>query len=166
MTHLSAFLEKMKQAKLPQVVIDTFAYYYDQVVSGATGMIPDDEIRPVDPAEIVAAATLDRYIPAGRAVLAQTVQIVLNGGLGTSMGLTGPKSLLQVKDNKTFVQIIIEQAAASGVGLAFMNSFTTDTQTRAAIRALAPRWSSIAITWAPRWIRRCWAISAPLDCRS
>lgn len=132
-------MNKMRQADLPRVVLDTFAYYYDQVVSGATGMIPDDEIRPVASTEIAAAAALDSYIPAGRAVLGQAVQIVLNGGLGTSMGLTGPKSLLKVKDNKTFLQIIIEQAETSGVGLAFMNSFTTDAQTRAAVRALAPQ---------------------------
>lgn len=139
MTHLSAFMEKMRRAKLPPVVLETFAYYYDQVISGATGMISDHEIRPVPGTEIADAAALDRYTPAGRAVLGQAVQIVLNGGLGTSMGLTGPKSLLQVKDSKTFLQIIIEQAANANVGLAFMNSFNTDAQTRAAVRALAPQ---------------------------
>jgi UTP--glucose-1-phosphate uridylyltransferase len=139
MSHLSTFMEKMRRAHLPQVVLETFAYYYDQVISGATGMISGDEIRPVDGTEIAEAAALDRYLPAGRAALGQAVQIVLNGGLGTSMGLTGPKSLLQVKDSKTFLQIIIEQAATAGVGLAFMNSFTTDAQTRAAVRALAPQ---------------------------
>ena len=34
---------------------------------------------------------------AGEAALDRTVMIILNGGLGTSMGLTGPKSLLTVK---------------------------------------------------------------------
>jgi UTP--glucose-1-phosphate uridylyltransferase len=139
MTHLPHFMEKMRAANLPQIVLDTFAHYYSQVISGATGMIPDTEIRPVEKAEIVHSATLESYIPAGRAALGRSVQIVLNGGLGTSMGLTGPKSLLQVKDNKTFLQIIIEQAAASGVSLAFMNSFNTDAQTRAAVQSLAPQ---------------------------
>ena len=139
MTHLPAFIDKMKQEKLPQVVIDTFVYYYDQVISGATGLISDEEIRPVDKGEIADAASLGAYAPAGRAALNQAVLIVLNGGLGTSMGLTGPKSLLQVKQNKTFLQIIVEQAAASGVRLAFMNSFNTDAQTQAAVQVLAPR---------------------------
>ena len=139
MTHLPAFMAKMRQANLPQVVLDTFAYYYELVLSGATGMIPDAQIQPVDASEIAAAATLNSYIPAGRAALGQAVQIVLNGGLGTSMGLTGPKSLLQVKDNKTFLQIIIEQAEAVGTCLAFMNSFNTDAQTRAAVTALDPQ---------------------------
>ena len=139
MTHLPAFMAKMRQANLPPVVLDTFAYYYDLVTSGATGMIPDAQIRPVDKNEIATAATLESYIPTGRAALGKAVQIVLNGGLGTSMGLTGPKSLLQVKDNKTFLQIIIEQAEAGGGDLAFMNSFNTDAQTRAAVAALAPK---------------------------
>jgi UTP--glucose-1-phosphate uridylyltransferase len=139
MTQLAAFMAKMRQADLPQVVLDTFAYYYDQVIEGATGMIPEKTIRPVDKTEIADATALDSYIPTGQSALGQTVQIVLNGGLGTSMGLTGPKSLLQAKDNKTFLQIIIEQASASGVRLAFMNSFNTDAQTRAAVAALSPR---------------------------
>jgi len=137
--HLPVFKEKMKQAGLPEVVVDTFAYYYEQVVSGASGMIPDPTIRPVDKSEIADAATLDSYISAGRDALDRTVQIVLNGGLGTSMGLTGPKNLIKVKDDKTFLQIIIEQAAASGVRLVFMNSFSTDAQTRAAINKLDPQ---------------------------
>lgn len=137
--HLPVFMAKMRQAGLPKVVIDTFAYYYEQVVSGATGMIPEPTIRPVDKSEIADAATLDSYISAGKDALKQTVQIVLNGGLGTSMGLTGPKNLLKGKDDKTFLQSIIEQAAASGVRLVFMNSFATDAQTRAAINMLAPQ---------------------------
>jgi len=132
-------MAKMRQAGLPEVVVDTFAYYYEQVVSGATGMIPESTIRPVDKSEIADAATLDSYISAGKDALEQTVQIVLNGGLGTSMGLTGPKNLVKVKDDKTFLQIIIERAAASGVHLVFMNSFATDAQTRAAINMLAPQ---------------------------
>ena len=33
----------------------------------------------------------------------------LNGGLGTSMGLEKAKSLLEVKDGKTFLDLIAEQ---------------------------------------------------------
>ena len=38
MTHLPAFMDKMRQANLPQVVLDTFAHYYDLVSTGATGI--------------------------------------------------------------------------------------------------------------------------------
>jgi hypothetical protein len=50
--HLPVFKAKMRQAGLPEVVVDTFAYYYEQVVSGAAGMIPESTIRPVDKSEI------------------------------------------------------------------------------------------------------------------
>jgi len=41
--------------------------------------------------------------------LEQTAVLKLNGGLGTSMGLEKAKSLLPVKDGKTFLDLIAEQ---------------------------------------------------------
>lgn len=138
MTFLTDFIEKMRREHLPQIVVDTFAFYYDQMISGTTGIIPDGVIRPLDRVEITNAATLTHYNPVGSNALAQTVLIIVNVGLGKSMALTGPKSLLQFKDSKTFLQIIIEQATAGCVRLAFMNSFNTDAQTRGAVQALVP----------------------------
>ena len=40
--------------------------------------------------------------------------IKLNGGLGTSMGMTRAKSLLEVKDGLTFLDIIVRQAQQLG----------------------------------------------------
>jgi UTP--glucose-1-phosphate uridylyltransferase len=42
-------------------------------------------------------------------LLAKTAVLKLNGGLGTSMGLEKAKSLLVVKDGKTFIDLIAEQ---------------------------------------------------------
>ena len=42
----------MKTAGLQPVVIDTFAWYYEKVLSGDKGMIFNKDIRPVDPHEI------------------------------------------------------------------------------------------------------------------
>ena len=42
-------------------------------------------------------------------LLEQTAVLKLNGGLGTSMGLEKAKSLLPVKDGKTFLDLIAEQ---------------------------------------------------------
>ena len=44
-----------------------------------------------------------------QALLAKTAVLKLNGGLGTSMGLEKAKSLLEVKDGKTFLDLIAEQ---------------------------------------------------------
>ena len=44
-----------------------------------------------------------------QALLSKTAVLKLNGGLGTSMGLEKAKSLLEVKDGKTFLDLIADQ---------------------------------------------------------
>ena len=59
----------------------------------------------------------------------------LNGGLGTSMGCPYPKSLVKVRGNKTFLDLICEQVHelntrwGSNIPLLLMNSFYTDKKT-------------------------------------
>ena len=90
--HLPAFISKMKSEGLPPLVIDTFAYYYGEVLKGATGLVYDRDIQPVARDEIESYANLIEYGIKGVDVFDQTVRIILNGGLGTSMGLTAAKS--------------------------------------------------------------------------
>ena len=104
--HLPSFQEKMRQEGLPEVVIETFAHHYRQLSAGETGMIPDAGIAPLEPDEIPTLDAVAGYAEAGEARLEQTIQIVLNGGLGTSMGLNKAKSLLPVKDGLTFLDVI------------------------------------------------------------
>ena len=54
------------------------------------------------------------------------------------MGLTGPKSLLTVKDEKTFLEIIVGQSARLNIQQVFMNSFSTQDATETAIKQMAP----------------------------
>ena len=70
------------------------------------------------------------------------VVLKLNGGLGTSMGMTGAKSLLEAKDGLSFLDVIARQvlgaARAHGarLPLVLMNSFRTrDDVARGAARA-------------------------------
>ena len=64
-------------------------------------------------------------------MLDQLVVVKLNGGLGTSMGLSGPKSLLEVKPGATFLDIAARQVLAlrerhgARVPLVLMNSAIT-----------------------------------------
>ena len=50
--HLPAFLEKMQNEGLQPLVIETFAYYYDKVLTGESGLIYDREIEPVESHDI------------------------------------------------------------------------------------------------------------------
>ena len=136
--HLSSFISKMKRAKLHPLVIDTFTYYYKKVVSGATGLISDKDIKPVAPDDIEDASRIKEYAESGRKALSHAVIIKLNGGLGTSMGLTRAKSLLKIKNEKTFLEIIVKQTERCRVKLALMNSFSTHEGTIDALSKIKP----------------------------
>ena len=88
-SHLPAFIAKMEAEGLPPLVVDTFSYYYDLVLNGETGLVHDRCIRSVSPAEIKSYRELYSYGRIGIDAFPQTVRIILNGGLGTSMGLPG-----------------------------------------------------------------------------
>jgi len=137
--YLPKFLRKMEGEDLPPRVIETFAHYYQKLVTGETGMIPENEISPVQRDDIAAAEDLEAYAQAGRSAFSEAVRLTLNGGLGTSMGLTGAKSLLAVKDGRSFLDIILEQARHHEVTLVLMNSFNTDAETRSALEKSAPQ---------------------------
>lgn len=68
--------------------------------------------------------------------MGKTAVLKLNGGLGTSMGCAGPKSLLEVRDGQTFIDFSIQQLMTinkkNGVSvpLVLMNSFNTESSTK------------------------------------
>ena len=128
--------DKMAAAGVDPVAADVFAHYYALVESGESGMVPESTIEPVD---MPSLADVDVPSPAPRDGLAGTVVIKLNGGLGTSMGLDRAKSLLEVRDGLSFLDIIVQQVLGArkehGVALPllFMNSFRTREDTLAVL---------------------------------
>ena len=135
--NLSAFIQKMKDENLDPVVIDTFNYYYSQVVNGETGMICEKDIKPVDPKEFTHVIDLSAFAQTGQKMLKHAVMIVLNGGLGTSMGLK-TKSLIQAKAGKSFLEIVLAQAERYAASLCFMNSFNTHRETLEQVNSMNP----------------------------
>jgi UTP--glucose-1-phosphate uridylyltransferase len=132
---LGACVQKMRDAGVADVAIDTFAELYERLAAGETGLIPESEIEPVD-----AVPDFDELPEADAAgLLDQAVVIKLNGGLGTSMGMTRAKSLLEARAGKTFLDLIARQVLAlrerSGarVPLVLMNSFATRDDSLAAL---------------------------------
>ena len=95
---LAAAQAKMRQADAHPTAINVFSHYYRQLETGATGVLPESDLRPLkDPPRL---ADLEHEEAAGRAALDATVVIKLNGGLGTSMGMDRAKSLLEVRDGR------------------------------------------------------------------
>jgi UTP--glucose-1-phosphate uridylyltransferase len=132
MADFAPFAARMQAARQPKVFIETFADYYEQLITGHTGMIPEAEIEPVKSLPDVASFPAKQAL-AGRRALAKTAVIKLNGGLGTSMGLERAKSLLPVKNGLSFLDIIARQSIKSNLPLLLMNSFATENDS---VRAL------------------------------
>lgn len=120
----AAYAQRMRDEGLPEIVIRTFEHYYRRLAEGQTGLIPEAEIEPVE--SLPDAEMLEAELAqTGAQVLNKTVFIKLNGGLGTSMGLERAKSVLEVKEGLSFLDIIARQALHAGVPLVLMNSFST-----------------------------------------
>ena len=131
----------MAEGGVHERAIGVFAHYYEQVESGATGMIAEADVDPlVDPPRLV---DLDPDPAQVREALDATAVIKLNGGLGTSMGMDRAKSLLPVRGERTFLDLIVEQVRALRssydvrLPLVLMNSFRTRDDTRAALAPYA-----------------------------
>ena len=141
---LAACERKMRDAGVAEVAIRTFAHLYRRLAAGETGLIAESEIEPV--AEL---PTLERLPGNGAGVVAaleRTVIVKVNGGLGTSMGLAGAKSLLTVKHGRSFLEIVAGQVLAlrrryrARLPLVLMNSF----HTRAGSLAVLGRYDGLA----------------------
>lgn len=102
----AALNSKMGAAGLDLVARATFQDYWHQLARGVTGYIDEDELVPVG--ELPSIDSLGEC-SADSSVLDQVVVIKLNGGLGTSMGMTKAKSLLVVKERMSFLDIIALQ---------------------------------------------------------
>ena len=101
--------EKMRQAGVDDVAIDTFAHYYRLLEHGETGMIAEDSIEPLD---MESLADVEVAEDTAAEAIRKTAVIKLNGGLGTSMGLDRAKTLLEVRDGLTFLDVIARQVLA------------------------------------------------------
>jgi UTP--glucose-1-phosphate uridylyltransferase len=132
---LQAAVDKMRAEGLGDAAVQSFARQYERLRAGETGTLAEADIEPVDALPDAEALTE----PAGAALLDQAVVIKLNGGLGTSMGMTKAKSLLEVKDGKTFLDLIAEQVlelrerSGARLPLVVMNSFATREDSLAAL---------------------------------
>ncbi|XP_064998792.1 UTP--glucose-1-phosphate uridylyltransferase-like [Musa acuminata AAA Group] len=92
---------------------------------------PTDEV--VVPYDTLASHPED--VEATKTLLNKLAVLKLNGGLGTTMGCTGPKSVIEVRNGFTFLDLIVIQIESLNkkygcdVPLLLMNSFNTHDDT-------------------------------------
>jgi UTP--glucose-1-phosphate uridylyltransferase len=133
---VSAATDKMRAEGLPDIAAETFAHYEQLLQAGDQGLLRESEIDPL--ADLPDAAALPE---SGGAALGQAVVLKLNGGLGTSMGMTRAKSLIEIKDGLSFLDVIVRQVlhlrerSGAQIPLLLMNSFATRDDTLQALSA-------------------------------
>ncbi len=138
-TDLARFADRMREAGLPEIATREFLRAVEFVSSGGATTIPEESIEPVD--SLPDLGELDGFEEAGRVAVSRTAVIKLNGGLGTSMGLSKAKSLLPIRPGISFLDLIARQIlwqrSAWGVALplVLMNSYRTRDDSLAALAA-------------------------------
>ncbi len=139
------FRERMQAAGLSESAIRAFRGSYAALLAGETGMIPEGTIEAAKDLPCADALTAPEAGLAGE-LLKQTVVIKLNGGLGTGMGLEKAKSLLPVRGEDTFLDLIARQilrlrGQTGGDVPVFMlmNSFSTSADTAAHLAERFPQ---------------------------
>lgn len=133
MDTFAAFETKMTAAGMGDAAIRAFRRNYEALARDESGLIPEETITSAE--RLPTLDLIAKDIDPDPALLAQAVVIKLNGGLGTGMGLQGPKSLLPVRDGVTFLDLMVRQivdlrkASGAKVRLLLMNSFSTSADT-------------------------------------
>lgn len=127
--HLKNFDDVMRKEGTPESLRKSFQDYYGCLLNGERGFISEKDIRQCDSIEKV--VDLEEYTDLGASVIKNVAVLKLNGGLGTSMGVVGAKSLLSVKNDKTFLDIVAQQILSTretlraSIPLILMNSYRT-----------------------------------------
>ncbi len=135
-TAIEAAAAKMRSAGHHDEAIEAFRSAYARLTEGESGLLPSAELEPAtDVPALRNLPTVDDRELEG------VVVVKLNGGLATTMGLRQPKSLVEVREGHSFLEIIMGQVAAlrrrTGVRLPLllMNSEATRERTEAVLEA-------------------------------
>jgi UTP--glucose-1-phosphate uridylyltransferase len=134
---LRAAEDRMRADGQPEEAIRAFARAYERLEAGESAFMPSASLEPAT--DVPALDELDDADAAE--ALAEVVVIKLNGGLATTMGLRGPKSLMEARDGRSFLDIIVAQTLALrerhgiGVPLLLMDSESTREPTLDALSA-------------------------------
>mmetsp|Transcript_17429 Transcript_17429/g.34836 ORF Transcript_17429/g.34836 Transcript_17429/m.34836 type:complete len:550 (-) Transcript_17429:324-1973(-) len=124
---------------LSESAIGAFKQAYEALVRGDDGMIAEISITPAEDLPTLADVSTDVPDDKVKELLGKTVVMKLNGGLGTGMGLEKAKSLLPVKGDQSFLDLIAKQVEyfaknKGDVRQMFMNSFSTSADTKEALK--------------------------------
>ncbi|ESX02989.1 hypothetical protein KL918_002238 [Ogataea parapolymorpha] len=126
------------RAKFEVEMDSFFSLFRRYLADKASGTTLDwNQIRSPTPDEVVAYSSLQ---DGDNSNLSKLAVLKLNGGLGTSMGCVGPKSVIEVRDGQSFLDLSVRQIEHlnktydTDVPLLLMNSFNTNDDTQIIVR--------------------------------
>jgi len=155
----SRIRQKMEEKGVMNSAVLAFVRAYGLIASGSSGEVSESEITPAQ--SVAEYEELEREDSFDPELLAKTVVIKLNGGLGTSMGLEKVKSLLEVRPGVAFLdlmsrQILSLRAETGGeVRFLLMNSNASSDDTRSYLSESVPEIGDpgdleLLQNWAPK----------------
>jgi len=140
--HIAATVEEPAERKIVERNLEQFQVLFAQYLQESGQKINWAKISPPREGTIIEHSSLPHVEDADRIsqLLKKLVVVKLNGGLGTSMGCVGPKSSINVRDDKTFLDLCVRQCEYLNetynvdVPLVLMNSFSTHKETQKLLR--------------------------------
>jgi UTP--glucose-1-phosphate uridylyltransferase len=128
--YVAAVLAKAEAGGVRAAELAALRRRLSQLGEQRAGFLPGEVLEPLP--DLPRLDELPEPSPVqARDVLDRLVVVKLDGGLGTSMGLSGPKSLLQVKPGRSFLDVLATQVLAlrgrhgTRLPLVLMNSAAT-----------------------------------------
>lgn len=125
--------DKEQQKKFENEMDSFFALFRRYLSDKVSGTALDwEKIKSPSKEEVVNFNSLQNDDASN---LSKLAVLKLNGGLGTSMGCVGPKSVIEVRDGNTFLDLTVRQIEHlnrnydTDVPLLLMNSFNTNNDT-------------------------------------
>ncbi len=155
---MQQFVNSMEEEKQDQVAINQFLKMYKSYLQDSKGCVNWDKVVPLSPGgekNLIVdyqSLPLDHLNSLGTDALNQLVICKLNGGLGTSMGCSGPKSTLMVSKQESFLSIFIKQVEKLQqlhqikIPIILLNSYNTDQMTKEIVKTI-PEAESLDISY-------------------
>jgi UTP--glucose-1-phosphate uridylyltransferase len=136
--HLTAYLQKLKLNNSPDLLIWNVCQMMLTHFIQHENWIPESDILPLEDGDVLPFSSFtEDLVTLGKHAAKQLAVLKLNGGLGTTMGCSGPKSLIHVHGDATFLDMIskqmhtLRQQAEHNIPLILLNSFNTSDATLA-----------------------------------
>ncbi|TFK54088.1 UTP-glucose-1-phosphate uridylyltransferase [Heliocybe sulcata] len=143
LSQLVSTVEDQQTKKAFDIEMQSFFYLFTRYLAerAKSQQLDWDRVKTPEGDQIVPYASIDQ--PVDPKNLNKLAVLKVNGGLGTSMGMTGAKSALEVKDDMTFLDLTVRQIEHLNttnrvdVPLILMTSFNTHDDTLRIIKKYA-----------------------------